>query len=564
MGHFFRSDGRGHGSHTLSQECADELAAMLASSAHWRRVGEKKYALAPIACRGIPHGFVPGVHTVLDELVEGLQAGYRAAGKDTSELGWTKVGLFSLPFSAVTQARHTVKPSKPLTQLPRELQLTSDARCWQALRPDVESTADSTLRHCFREPAEVSCATGRSYLPDATHEDEAVFTEPLWRRPCQASVGDNPFATSYEYADSVWNVMNALAVIAERVGGVTKLRELLDDFHYANEQTPLQHRADGFLWAADACVLIFGAIYPRNHAIAEPVVPECYAKAHGFLNRVSNPKYSKDGEPTLDNPLYHCLSPFSASAEGKRLYEQGVGIWKRFTTRSAELCPWRVGVAPMLELLLKHKGSHHLTREDIGALRERVNTLASRAAFLAYSEDGIRPPPAPHPLAECATAHDVKRPHLDPVFCAQGEDLEIDPRGCLVGLKPFQLRQLYALLLGSDLLPCAGMLQTHPGVQVVRNEGARKGLLRRRTRTHAHARNLAARRAQVAFSFARARYPPSLRWTAPSDRARVFPTHRRRATSQPTGAERPRCTVPACKWRRGTRTRASSPHSSAR
>lgn len=108
MGHFFRSDGRGHGSHTLSQECADELAAMLASSAHWRRVGEKKYALAPIACRGIPHGFVPGVHTVLDELVEGLQAGYHAAGKDTSELGWTKVGLFSLPFSAVTQARHTL------------------------------------------------------------------------------------------------------------------------------------------------------------------------------------------------------------------------------------------------------------------------------------------------------------------------------------------------------------------------------------------------------------------------------------------------------------------------
>ena len=51
----------------------------------------------------------------------------------------------------------------------------------------------------------MSCATGRSYLPDATHEDDAIFTEPLWRRPCQASVGDNPFATSYEYADSVWN-----------------------------------------------------------------------------------------------------------------------------------------------------------------------------------------------------------------------------------------------------------------------------------------------------------------------------------------------------------------------
>ena len=351
----------------------------------------------------------------------------------------------------------------------------------------MESTADSTLRHCFREPAEVSCATGRSYLPDATHEDDAIFTEPLWRRPCQASVGDNPFATSYEHADSLWNVCNALAVIAERVGGVAKLRALIDDFHYANEQTPLQHQSDGFLWAADACVLIFGAIYPRNHAIAKEVVPECYAKAHGFLNRASNPKYYKEGEPILDEPLYHCVPGSGNAGEGKRLYEQGVGIWKRFTTRSAELCPWRVGVAPMLELLLKHKGSHHLTREDIGALRERVNTLASRAAWLAYSEDGIRPPAAPPPLAECATANDVRRPHLDPIFCAQGEQLEIEPRGCLVGLKPFQLRQLYALLLGSDLLPFPNKDPSHPGVQVVRNEGALKSYF---SILHAHAHAL--------------------------------------------------------------------------
>jgi hypothetical protein len=449
MGHFFRSDGRGHGSHTLSQECADEVAAMLADRAHFVRVGAKKYALTPVACRGIPHGFVPGVHSVLDDLLDGLRVGYQVAGKGPSELGWTKTGLFSLPFSGVTQA----------------------------LRPDVESTADSTLRYCFREPAEVSCATGRSYLPDATHEEEAVFTEPLWRRPCQASVGDNPFATSYEYADSVWNVMNALAVIAERVGGVTKLREHIDDFHYTNGHTASQGAGDGcFLWAADACVLLFGAIYPRCHAIAQPVVPECYAKAHGFLNRSSNPKHSKEGEDVFGQPLYYCVPGDPKSGEGKRLYDQGVNIWKRFTTRAAELCPWRVGVAPMLELLLKHKGSHHLTREDIGALRERVNALASRAAWLAYSEDGVRPPAAPHPLAECATANDVRRPHLDPVFCAQGEELEIEPRGCLVGLKPFQLRQLYALLLGSDLLPHANLNPSHPGVQVVRNEG---GLLLR-------------------------------------------------------------------------------------
>ena len=240
--------------------------------------------------------------------------------------------------------------------------MTSDARCWQALRPDVESTADPTLRHCFREPAEISCATGRSYLPDATHEDDAIFTEPLWRRPRQASVGDNPFATSYEYADSVWNLMNALEVIAERRGGVPQLRELLDDFHFANAQTPARFALHGgYLWAADACVLIFGALYPRDHAIAKPVVPECYAKAHGRLHHATNPKHYDEGEPVRDEPVYYCVPGSGKQGDGKRLYEQAVALWTPFSSRSGRpphLCPWRVGVAPMLELLRKHKGSH--------------------------------------------------------------------------------------------------------------------------------------------------------------------------------------------------------------
>jgi hypothetical protein len=171
----------------------------------------------------------------------------------------------------------------------------------------------------------------------------------------------------------------------------------------------------------------------------------------------------------------------------------------------------------MLELLLKHKGSHELTHEDRAELRERVNTLASRAAWLAYSEDGIKPPAAPHPLAECANPEDVRRPHLDPIFCAQGEALEIEPRGCLVGLKPFQLRQLYALLVGSHLLPRAPHADpSHPGVQVVRNEGAPNRHLRTpdaRTRPMLHA--------QVACCCARARCPRSSSATARSARPRA-------------------------------------------
>jgi hypothetical protein len=60
----------------------------------------------------------------------------------------------------------------------------------------------------------------------------------------------------------------------------------------------------------------------------------------------------------------------------------------------------------------------------------------------------------------------VRRPTLDPRFVASGDELEFDARGALVGIKPHQLRQLYALLMGAHLPDVQ--------VQVVRNEGARK------------------------------------------------------------------------------------------
>ena len=194
-GHFYRSDRRNHGSMALSTAVADEIAAKLAHT-HHVEVGDKKYALTPVQTRGIPHGFLPGIHTLLNEYIEAMEEVARGQGHEDSN---TRRDFYVLPYSAVTQA----------------------------LRPDVESTADSTLRHCFRQPEEISCATGRSYLPDATAEHEAILTEPLFRRPCQASVGDNPFATSYPYVDSVWNAMNALAIIAREAGGVDRLHTLI-------------------------------------------------------------------------------------------------------------------------------------------------------------------------------------------------------------------------------------------------------------------------------------------------------------------------------------------------
>lgn len=163
---------------TLSVHAADEIAAKLAHCYHLP-VGDKKYVLTPVQTRGIPHGYVAGVHSVMADYVEAVD---RVVHDQNSSSGETVNGLFSLPFSAFTQVRtqsnHNMSKSFAHVSYPL-----------QALRPDVESTSDSTLRYCFREPKEISCAIGRSYLPDATAETDAIICEPLFRRPCQASVG---------------------------------------------------------------------------------------------------------------------------------------------------------------------------------------------------------------------------------------------------------------------------------------------------------------------------------------------------------------------------------------
>lgn len=379
----------------------------------------------------------------------------------------------------------------------------------------------------------MSCAIGRSYLPDATAEHEAIAVEPLFRRPCQASVGDNPFATAYPYIDTTWNAMNALAVVAREVGGVDRLHARITEWH---TNTGTEYPQLNPMWCADACVLIFGAIYPQDHAVAKQVVPECYSRALPFTAKAARlfENENSGAYPLLE----HC---FPGKEE---LLVQGRALWARFSTRPANQCPWKVAIAPMLSLILRKQGSHDNTLEEIGEFRNCLNALCSKGAWLAYSEDGVKPPKAPNPAAGCATMHDVRRPSLDPVFVAQGDSLDIVPRGCLVGLVPFQLRQLYSLMAGAHL-------EHVDQVQCVRNEG---------TCPECYGFTACTRSEHLAFSCAqedcycaRALFPPFSSRMAKSGRPRRSRRRRQRATERLTAAGRPRSTARVCKSKHGTR-----------
>jgi hypothetical protein len=443
LSNYYRSDQRKHGTMSLSQEAADKLCDIVTES-HYVPVGDSNYAATPLQTRGIPHGFVPGLHTVLNDFEDAMGSMRTLMGREDDP---TLDGVFCLPFSAFTQA----------------------------LAPDVESTVDLTIRHSFRDQSQCSVATGRSYLPDTTSENEAIFVEPMWRRPCQVCSSDNPFATSYGYADSMFNIANLMAIMVMDVATRSGIHDcadaqldyfhkfvcrcvLVDDWDQESStnsvsSAPSAPSPPSALWAVDFLVLLFSGMFPKTHAVNEQVVPAELSILSSKMATLCKKQQRLKKSP-IGAPISKLVSEEHVNAIRER--------WKAFHNRAASICPWKQGLKPLLYKLMVHKGSNDVSKQTMLGLREAVDAIP-RVAWLVYSKDGKTPPAHPNPLHECPSPMHVQRTHIDPIFCATGPNLEIDPRGCVVGLQPFQLRQLYILMLGSHL--------KNVKPQVVRNEG---------------------------------------------------------------------------------------------
>lgn len=430
LANYYKADKRQHGTVSLGQEMADYMCGV-ASDSHFVAVGDSHYAVSPIQTSGIPHGFVPGLHTVLNDYHESLETYREVSGRSDEP---TVDGLFVLPFSAFTQA----------------------------LPPDVESTVDLTIRHAFRKPEESSVVNGRSYLSDTTSEEEAIFVEPMWRRPCQVCSYDNPFSTAYSYADSMFNACSLMSLMIFDIGtrqGITSPELQVAFFHefickcVFTDTVPDPETSPSYIWATDFLVLLFGVVYPCSHAIDEEVVP---IEVSVLSSRMSTKckKQEKQGEAPVGVPFSELIRPESLSKIQT--------LWTKFSKRCSKTCAWTNGLGQLLTLLVTNKGCHDVSAELTSQMRKAVDAIP-RSAWLVYSEDGKTPPVHPNPLSECPSPQHVQRTHIDPIFCAMGANLEIEPRGALVGLQPFQMRQVYILMLGSHL--------KNAKPQVVRNEG---------------------------------------------------------------------------------------------
>tara|TARA_B100000575_G_scaffold200357_1_gene162270 strand:+ start:3641 stop:5578 length:1938 start_codon:yes stop_codon:yes gene_type:complete len=427
---------------TLSQSVADELAAKFAD-AHWVKFKEARlFCEAPVYTRGVPHGLIPGIHACCDHMIDGLEA-LREINCRTEST--TVDVIASLPFSPWTQA----------------------------IAPTIEATADLSMRLCVRDPSLLATGTGKAYLPDSTDIGRALLAPPLLDGPVQVSIADNPFGTSYEHIDSFFNCANAIAAFT-RLLDVDDGRHPIDVLHDVvskwilssdDESAAVLREPHRCLLAADVLVLL-SCMYPATWKVAERCIHDTWAAAL--------PALTKRVQALLDEfllqeeteqvhfwtrPRYLILDRLDLEPA---LVEAGRAWWRAFCRTKDGTCAWKDGVAPLLKALYDHDGSYAVSKSMVGAMRSHLER-AVRAGFLVASEDGEAPPRAPCPASTAKSAERVKRPHVDPVFVgdvARG----VDATGCLVGLKPHQLRQVAALSMGAHL--------DDVEVQVHRNEGA--------------------------------------------------------------------------------------------
>ena len=406
---------------------ADELAAKFAQ-AHWVRFeGRKVFCEAPVTTRGVPHNLTPGIYKCLDDYLDALETLRKHSGREDAPTVDSFTCLSFSPWS-------------------------------QALAPVIEATADLSMRLCVRDPSLLSVQSGKAYLPDSTPEDEAIVREPLFRRPCQASISDNPFATSYEHVDSFFNLANSLVLVARCVAmESTDLRGPRPPTHFLMQQ--IHNWVNGghgsivenAAMCADACLML-SMMYPQTFGVGENMVLPVWAEAVPALQRLV--KQQKDEHAPQVGALLERLDL------PEELVEQGRTWWKAFVREQNGV--WKKGpLGELLDLLHEHNGSHDVSRARYAEVRDKLERSV-QAAWLVASPDGVTPPPEDHPASEATEPKRVRRPIIDPVFVGNAKRGVLQ-RGCLVGIKPHQLRQVCALAMGSHL----------PGVscQVSRNEG---------------------------------------------------------------------------------------------
>ena len=395
--HNLSSDKRQHGSLMLSQKMANKLGPIYAQSHYVKCEDGVHFVESPIGTRGVPHCLTPGVHMCLETYRTALETFRLVSGN-----------------SSCTQDTLLCLPVGPWTQ---------------ALPPVVESTADSSMRMCVRDPSTTSIADGRAYLPDVTSDEFALVREPLFRRPSMHSSIENPFSTIYESVESFFGCVNAVVMFGRVLAMLdsksppNQADSLFDTINkFVNEGT---HSPQVPLVKSRICadvLLLLNIMYPLSYKIGENAILESISKLPGLV-------YHKNKS----------LPYFGLQAEE---VQQLRTFWSAFH------CVWKNGpLGKLLSALDEHDGNMNVTSQTCEKVRHLLEDSAQACLHVHSAFGDIT---AKHPLYGIKETRRVRGTHLNGVFVSDVER-GVEQRGGLIGCKPHQLRQVCSLAMGVDV-----------------------------------------------------------------------------------------------------------------
>ena len=404
-------DERRHGVGRVESASIAESASEVAKQA-FVETEPGVYSRRPRETRGEPHGLIVGVHAALSRLVDALEAVDAARGSRTPSttevLAYESSKFDQFPPVPCTSDFSTCQRTAGLKRLANpssgmaELIGGTDARDALAIGPLFPPTDASRGMH----------RSGASHLSAAHQAITAVALVALLFR------GADECATSLNAIDRLFLAMRGY--ILDKPGDVCPNAEALS-----------------------ICWIYLNVIFSNGVVLGDEVIDAAFAETHTLTAKQKN--------SNLNTIL-------SSMQDSSRLSKSAAAFTAPFFRKNGVFDCLR----PLLVLLLDKVDAPDDGRAAKQQRQAVLQTALMSGRWQFDSVDGTAAPKSPSIIAGLADHTHINRNHCDYLF-VDDEKRKLLARSSIIGILPFQLRQITMLLMGANL--------TNIKVQVLRNLG---------------------------------------------------------------------------------------------
>lgn len=413
------SDERNPGSFYISEETTKQYAEAFAEN-FIVPINDRECDQRPPPTRGIPYGLVPGIHSALNRY-------YNALGVMHTKLGLPKHQMCDM----------MVFPISPLAQQVG-CSVVSPEWAPDPLPPHVHSIMKS-----------------RAWNPDNTDPTMAVAFSERMCTPNHLDRSDNLFENGLEELSSVITVASYLTILAEWLS-----RSIADEsIRPSNVEGKIEliHVViDAFLRDPNGTVWTELESIKRFEQLAVPHANAIAARALFAINVIYPYTHAIGDElvhPDIASTITRCISNNSMlHAVDVNACARVKEWWGTFDYHDKSKCAWETGLKPFLVQMLSFRGSHAMTPTHIAAFRNSFDELI-KASFWVYSQNGRKLFARECPLYGLNNPNEIQKEHVDGIFVVKPSHSQDQfPKtacGGIVGVKSFQLQQLFTLLEAS-------------------------------------------------------------------------------------------------------------------